>query len=319
MLLSGLNNCVILPHQARIRASMPHRISRSWSFPTAALLISTLLINGCASLAPTPSSTLQPQPLRLSFDAPSSEFPGLQIGRLEQWSAPLAPGARIEVINPWGDVYIRHNRGGDRVGLSATVQRLGIPAPEERISIESSADHVRMRVNYPDGATPAEGFERIGRVDIAVLVPAGSPLEVHTADGSITGKRVRSNIIARSGSGKIDLSTTGWVDAASESGSIQLVMIGGSWLHPTRAFSESGDIAVEIPIAADMRIEAQAGREVLLAPEDLRQVIAIEGGQATGTWGKAGTDNELVAESRQGQVTISLYGWIRSAATAQEH
>lgn len=266
-----------------------------------------IVLSGC-------SAELGVKPV-LRFEPPSSEFEGLQVGRMEQWAGELAPGGEVEIINPWGDVYIRHNRGGRNVGLSGVIQRLGNPAAIEQIDLRASRDHVRLEVSYPEGTnlTP-DGFERPGRVDLAVLVPEGSILRVRTRDGSITGKRVRSNIEARSESGRIDLSTTGWLDAQTDSGDIQLVLIGERWSRAHRARSESGSIAFEFPTKAAMHVEARSAGKLSAEPEALASHLEHSDHRLGGRWGEAPESNRIDAESGTGDISFTLYGWMRDSA-----
>ncbi len=265
------------------------------------------LLSGC-------STDLSVKPV-LRFEPPSSEFQGLQVGRMEQWAGELAPNGEVEIINPWGDVYIRHNRGGRNVGLSGAIQRLGDPAAIEQIDLRASRDHVRLEVSYPEGTnlTP-NGFNRPGRVDLVVLVPEDSTLRVRTRDGSITGKRVRSNIEARTESGQISLSTTGWLDTETQSGDTQLILIGDRWDREHRARSESGSIEFEFPTKAAMHVEARSAGKLSAEPDALSSHLEHSDQRLSGRWGDAPESNRIDAESTTGDIRFTLYGWMRDSA-----
>ncbi|HRQ66481.1 MAG TPA: hypothetical protein PKZ76_16720 [Xanthomonadaceae bacterium] len=248
----------------------------------------------------------------LRFEPPSGEFAGLQMGRMEQWSGALAPGGEVEIVNPYGDVYIR--RGGENVGLSGVIQRLGSPAAIETIDLRASPERVRLEVGYPRGAGVAQGFDRLGRVDLAVLVPEGATLRVRTRDGSITGKRVRANIVAESVSGRIDLSTAGWVDTRNETGDTQLVLIGHRWARAHRARSTTGSIAFEFPTKAAMALDARTAGEVTAAPDALAGYLQESAGRTSGRWGDPPDANRIEAISERGDISFTLYGWMRESA-----
>lgn len=270
-------------------------------------LVAITMLSGCAS-APSVAPVLR-------FEPPSSEFAGLQIGRMEQWAGELAANGEVEVINPWGDVYIRHNRGGRNVGLSGAIQRLGDPAAVEQIDLRASREHVRLEVSYPEGTdlTPS-GFNRPGRVDLAVLVPEGTTLRVRTRDGSITGKRIRSNIEARTESGHISLSTTGWLDTETRSGNTQLILMGERWSRAHRARSESGSIEFEFPTKAAMHVEARSAGKLSAEPEALAGYLEHSDRRLAGRWGNASESSRIDAESSTGDIRFTLYGWMRDSA-----
>lgn len=288
-----------------------HRRFRAPLFLTSMLaLCPVFLLTGCAS-----APGIKPV---LHFEPPSSEFAGLQVGRMEQWAGELSPNGEVEVINPWGDVYIRHNRGGRNVGLSGAIQRLGNPAALERIDLRASREHVRLEVGYPEGTnlTP-DGFDRPGRIDLVVLVPEGTTLRVRTRDGSITGKRVRANIEARTDSGQIALSSTGWMDTETRSGDTLLVLIGERWTREHRARSDSGSIDIEFPTRAAMQVDGRSAGNISAEPEALSGHLAHTHHQLSGRWGDAPETNRIDAVSRTGDISFTLYGWMRdSAATA---
>ena len=276
-----------------------------------------LLMSLAAGLAACTSGSQLVKPI-LRFDPPSSEFEGLQVGRMEQWSTALASGGEVEIINPYGDVYIRHNRGGVNVGISGVIQRLGQQPAIENIELRASKDHVRLEVKYPAGIdTTPDNFDRPGRVDLAVLVPQGSMLRVRTADGVITGKRVRANIQAQTGSGRIDLSSTGWLDLGSDSGNIQLVLIGDRWNHAHRIRTRSGSIAVEFPTKAPLAVHARSAGTISVVPDVLAERLTLDGDTLHGEWGDAPAGQRIDAESETGNISFGLYGWMRESVAGR--
>jgi hypothetical protein len=285
---------------------------RALPFSAASMRNALILLLVCG-LTACASGSRQFKP-ELRFDPPSTEFEGLQIGRMEQWSAPLPANAEIEVINPYGDVYVRHNRGGSNFGVSGVIQRLGHDPAIENIDLRAGKDHVRVEVSYPKGIdTTPDGFNRPGRVDLAVLVPQGTTLRVRTRDGVITGKRVRANIEARSESGLINLSTTGWMDLASDSGRIQMVLIGERWNHEHKAETRSGSIEVEFPTKAPLAVHAQTSGTIKVEPEALAQHLVLDGHTLSGHWGDAPAAHRIDAKSETGDISFTLYGWMRES------
>lgn len=277
-------------------------------------LLALLVATCVAACAPT-AQKVKPT---LRFDPPSAEYPGLQVGRMEQWSAPLATGGEVEIINPYGDVYIRHNRGGVNVGISGVIQRLGQTPAIENIDLQSSDNRVRLEVSYPAGIdmTP-DNFERPGRVDLAVLVPEGSTLRVRTRDGKITGKRIRANIDAESESGRIDLSSSGWMEARSDSGHVQIVLIGDKWDHQHKATTRSGSIAVEFPTKAPLSLHGSSAGTITVEPTALAEQLTLADNTLTGRWGNAPTRNRVDARSETGNIHFALYGWMHESVAGQ--
>jgi hypothetical protein len=245
------------------------------------------------------------------FEPRGEEFPDLQMGRMPQWYQALEEGGEVVIDNPYGDVYVRHNRGGRRVGISGVVQRLGADPEIEQLQLTASPQSVVFRVRYPgDGRRrPMTASGRPGRVDLSVLVPDRSTLHIRTRDGLASGKRVQANLVVDTESGDIDFSTSGWIRARTDSGRIAVVLAGEQWREPVALESVAGAIELELPSRIGASIAIETGGRVIADPAELVAQLVGADGRWTVVWGTPVDDiNQIRINSRNGDVRVTLYG-----------
>jgi len=273
-----------------------------------ALALLTLSLASCTSQKTVSESPIRPA---VAFDPPMPEFPDLRLGRMPQWYQDMAEGGEIVIDNPHGSVYVRYNRGGRRVGISATVQRLG-PNPQiEELRLYARPELVRFEVSYPEAGRDDANlpYGRPGRVDLAVLVPEGIPLRVRTRDGAVTGKRLRSRLDIETGSGDISFSGSDSVRARSVSGNISVALSSAKWSGTTDLHTEQGAIRLEFPVSAPASIDIASSGRLLAEPEVLAKALHARPGGWTGTWRDPGPgQHRLLLRNGSGDVTLLVYG-----------
>lgn len=276
-----------------------------------------VILGGCATQGrPQPEASLLPT---AAFEVASPEYPDVLIGRIPQWYQELESGGEVVIDNPFGDVYVRHNRGGSRVGISGVVQRLGKDQPTERLALRAAPGRVALEVDFPGAPDKLGVYGRPGRVDLTVLVPAGSTLRIRTRDGNATGKRVQANLDVQSDAGRIDFSTTGWAKARSSSGDISLVLIGEGGGRSVELDSERGALRMEVPVLAAATFDIDAPAGLSAEPAALLAQLRKQGeGAWRGTWARPGQDpNHLKLRTRAGQVRLYHYGTAAEFEQAQ--
>lgn len=272
------------------------------------LVIATMLLAGCASAPQQQSEIIRPQ---IEFGKALPDFPDATVGRMRQWHQELDKGGEVVINNPYGDVYVRHNRGGNRVGISGSVQRLGVEPVLESITIHARPDRVVLDVDFPDDGRhhASHPYGRRGRVDLVILVPEGSTLAIRTREGLASGKRIRANLDVATESGDISFSSSGWIKARSVSGKVLAVMSGTTWPQATDLSSDSGSVAVEFRANVPANLDLRSGGSLITEPPSIGESLAHRNGRWKGSWGKPSPDqNRIVMRSKTGDLKVSIYG-----------
>lgn len=272
------------------------------------LFLVIVLFTGCASAPQQQSEIVRPQ---IEFGAALPDFPDATVGRMRQWHQELDKGGEVIINNPFGDVYVRHNRGGNRVGISGSVQRLGNDPFLESITINARPNRVALNVDFPDDGRPhaSHSYGRRGRVDLVVLVPEGSTLRIRTREGLASGKRIRANLDVATESGDISFSSSGSIKARSNSGNVLAVMSGTSWSGITDLSSDSGSVAVEFRADVPAILDLRSGGSLVTEPPSIGESLAHRAGRWKGSWGQPSpAQNRILMRSKTGDLKVSIYG-----------
>lgn len=211
------------------------RFRRRWPFAASALV--SVLLAACAA-------------------APPHEA-GESAARIERFDREIEFGkdvARVEVINPYGEINVR-NYDEPGLGLHAVVQRL--PPTFAALDVHRSrhGDTLRIEVGYPRGVAA----DAPGRMDLAVYVRPDMPLALRTRADRIAVKPRIGPLQAESQSGAILAIGSGALVLRTESGYIRAVQTEGRWSGDTRIDTDSGAIVALVPTFGNLRLDAQTG------------------------------------------------------------
>lgn len=167
----------------------------------------------------------------------------------------LATGAPVSVDNRHGDLRVRVGGTGE-LSVHGVLQRR---AEESALQIEIAADGAGwlVRVVEPDAAKPREGRQR--RADLAVMLPADSPLTLRGGSDLIEARGFSAALAAETSTGDIRLRGSGAVNLRSERGAIRVAFHPAAPSAPSRLETLTGDIEVEFPTkaSAEARLETQ--------------------------------------------------------------
>lgn len=197
-----------------------------------------------------------------------------------QWQGPLPQKSLVRVINRFGNITTR-NTNQNRIELSGVIQKVGEHAPTPEILISDDDGITLVEVVY-DSPTTDNFNNRIGRMDIGVYVPKGVTVEMETDFGNIKAKKHRSNLIAKSQSGKIKLATSGTINATSHSSNITANLL--TWSEEKfkpqnkqrryQIHSLEGDVQIYFSSQSGLDINLQAGNSITSQSSDLQSLIA---------------------------------------------
>jgi hypothetical protein len=193
-------------------------------------------------------------PLPAGAEAPAAASEDWRIERVDL-AEKLADGAAVEVENQFGDLRVRVGGAGELAVHGVAQRAAGDLAL--RIELAAAGRGWVVRVVEPEGARPRAGPAR--RVDLAVAVPADSPLTLRGASGLVEARGFRAPLSARTSTGEIRLRGSGSVDARSERGAIRVAFHPEAPGAPSRLETSTGAIEVEFPAGAgaEARLETR--------------------------------------------------------------
>ena len=177
-------------------------------------------------------------------------------------SEPIKPDTSVIVSNLYGDLRIRMIKDADdnRLPLTAIIQHHADDAIRPRIRYDIN-DSAVISVTYPGpaGAQPAMHSTTgpAPRVDIAVFIPQKSSIEAVTASGLIKIKGVKTNVRARSISGRIWISSSSSIDARSERGDISVVIKKPRWRGDVTIETTAGTATIRLPRKINAIVDLQ--------------------------------------------------------------
>lgn len=194
----------------------------------------------------------------------------------------------VVIDNPYGDIQIRQTRSRS-IALTATEQRIGERPREARLEWFHEGERQGLRVRYAEHDPETAADPRLGRVDLGLFVPPDLVLDLRTDFGSITVRRVRDAVTARSRSGRITVAAHGAAQIESESGEVRYFPMGAAWATPS-SIRTSANVMTDVPLYAAVDLEAVASARIL-ADFDLDMLEQ----RADGAWmGRLRHENGLV-------------------------
>ena len=139
-------------------------------------------------------------------------------------------------------------------------------------------------------------------VDFTVRVPAGVALVARNVSGDVEAEGLRGTVDARSVSGDVRLSTSGYGEASTVSGEIFASLGSGRWPGELDFRTVSGDITLELPArtSTEVRVETMSGEIHSDFPLDVERRSMRR--RARGTLGEGG--RELYLTTLSGDVRL---------------
>lgn len=183
------------------------------------------------------------------------------------WTGRIGNGLAIEVEGVLGDIRAVP-ASGNEVEVTAEIRehRRGSAEDIEFEVIEHSGG-VTICALYPtprrareDNECRPNGRSRIStnnidvEVDFTVRVPAGVNFVGRTVNGGVDVRSLAGNVAAYTVNGDVDISTSGYAEAATVNGSIAAVLGRADWSGMLEFETVNGGITVELPdgVGADV-------------------------------------------------------------------
>jgi hypothetical protein len=198
-----------------------------------------------------------------------------------QWKGHLDQGKTIEIRGLKGDVRAVLATGPD-VEVTA-IKRARRSDPEEvEIKVMEHRDGVTICAIYPPARRwryrdrdyrdygpnycgPGESHSHTDDNDVTVefmvRVPAGVQFTGATVSGDIVVEALKSDVVATTVNGGVDLSTSGYAEAETVNGSIRASMQSTKWPDRLAFHTVNGGITLDLPggIAADVEARTVNG------------------------------------------------------------
>ena len=225
-----------------------------------------------------------------------------------QWQGALPKKSVVRVVNRFGNISTR-NTNHTTIELSGIIQKIGPNAPTPEILVSEAEGVTLVEVTYKESVI--DGFEnRIGRMDIGVYAPQGITIEMETDFGDIKAKKHRSNLIAKTQTGKIKLATSGTINATSQGGQItaNLLPWSNQKFNPVNKqrrydiLSHGGDVQIYFSPQSGLDINLQAGNAITSSSSDIQNLISKEVNNLRFVIGNS--ERQLTVSSNQGNIQI---------------
>lgn len=193
-------------------------------------------------------------------DAPSEA--GFHIERGED-SVKVQDGTRIHVTNRFGDVRARYGGRDGRLAVLRIVQQFTDEGPPIEVEHRLEGDVLRVDVGVRprDGAPlqlePSHGHRK--RAELVLFVPEDIPLHVRTDAGFVQLRGLRSDVVAHSGSGDMQVrSVRGSMELATETGDMVVILESLGPDQAQRLLLGSGDLELHLREDGDFAVAARS-------------------------------------------------------------
>lgn|GEM_PF-5787633 len=150
--------------------------------------------------------------------AATDAAPPYELQRFD-WEGEPKPGTRLLLENRWGNINLRQS-GGKGVLLHAVMQKIGSAPKVADLQVDESDDQISLRIVYPDGQQPDSVQQ--GRVDVALMIPAGLAVTIVAERGAVSGKTLDNPLRVQAVDQPVGFSSTGSIDVQTRNGEVAI-------------------------------------------------------------------------------------------------
>jgi hypothetical protein len=184
-----------------------------------------------------------------------------------RWSGRVASGGTLEIKGVNGEIRATPSASG-QVEVTADKRARRSDEASVRVEVLEHAGGVTICAVYPTPRNAArqnrcapgdDGHMSVRDNDVsvnfAVRVPAGVAFAARTVNGEVEAEDLRSDVVARTVNGNVDVSTTGRADARTVNGSIGVAM--GRPTGDLEFQTVNGSITIAVDGELDADLDAQ--------------------------------------------------------------
>jgi len=246
--------------------------------------------------------------------------PAFAPGAVRAWGAPafhwsdvVPAGQSIEVqgvlgnirIEPWqrDSVEVSATRHGRSTEPDVHFEVVRHPGGVTICAAYPTEDSVPPNVCTPGATGQYNTRANDVEIEFVVRVPQGVNVVAATATGSISTGLLRGAVRAYSASGDIEIATTEFAAAESQSGDIRVSIGRTTWDGTLQLTTKAGNIALALPPAASVEVSARTQTGTIRSDFEIGQArpswwsrlkpVGSLGGSAHGVIGEGGRQLEL--------------------------
>lgn len=215
----------------------------------------------------------------------------------ERWTVELPVGSVLKVSNRLGDVRGRSS-GNGKLLVVAIIQRFALEQGDADVSIVTKGGEVVVETRYPSAEIRGQDGRLQGRIDLSLLVPAGGRMEIETDHGLLEIKGISRDLVARTSSGRLRVTTGRTLTATTESGELRAVLKNATPSQPARLETKGGPLRVDLLDTPGLGIRARTGGEMTPPQGDSEKVqVARKDGISELRMGKSPWALQALSES----------------------
>jgi hypothetical protein len=189
----------------------------------------------------------------------------------ERWTVELPVDSVLKVSNRLGDVRGRSS-GDGKLLVVAIIQRFALEQGDADVSIVTKGGEVVVETRYPSAEIRGKDGRLQGRIDLSLLVPAGARMEIETDHGLIEIKGISRDLVARTSSGRLRVTTGRTLTATTESGELRAVLKKATPSQPARLETKGGPLRVDLLDTPGLGIRARTGGKITPPQGDSERV-----------------------------------------------
>lgn len=235
-----------------------------------------------------------------------------------RWAGRLGQGKSIEIKNINGDISAEP-AGGDELEVTATKSAKRSDSSQVEIKVVEHAGGVTICAVYPSDdpsepnvCEPGSGKGRMNvrnndvKVAFKVRVPAGVNLIGRTVNGEVSARELASNLRVHTVNGSINISTSGYAQAATVNGDITASLKDANWPGSIDFKTVNGTISVDLPAGVSSKVEATTLSGDIASDFPLTMLESTSRKHLSGTIGGGG--RELNLKTVNGSIRLKRLG-----------
>lgn len=228
------------------------------------------------------------------------------------WQGVVAPGRAIEINGIKGNIRAEATSGSEVEVVANKHSRRSNP-DEVQIRMLKHSGGVTICAVYPRGGPgepndcqPGGGNSHTHnndvRVDFIVRVPSGVRLVARTVDGDVDAASLNDNIEAYSVLGNIRISTAGYAQAKTVTGSITASLGDANWPGQIEFETITGEITLRLPAKSNTELHAESITGIISTEFPLTIQGSVNRQEMNGTIGNGG--RKLVLKTISGPIKL---------------
>ena len=232
-----------------------------------------------------------------------------------RWQGRIGDGKTLEIRGVNGDVRAEEAAGSE-IEVVAVKRGRGSDLEAVKIEMVEHSDGITFCTSYlqrdgqwgkcgPGGGGRNHNNKNNTNISYTVRVPAGVHFNGHTVNGSVNIKELDGNVRATTVNGDVRVSTTGYAEARTVNGSINVACGRANW-HDTLQFSTvNGSIEVALPAHTNAEFSASLVNGSITTDLPILLKGRVDKRQMNGTLGGGESSNrKLRMNTVNGSITV---------------